>query len=102
MEHSTKHYLRPQFAPRDGDTNTITLCGFGVNNYYNKLKLILLEKEIAFQEPVSYPWQRELFWKSSPLGKTPFIETDESDLSESRVTLEYLEARYPNKPMYPV
>jgi len=28
----------------------ITLCGFGVSNYYNKLKLILLEKNIPFQE----------------------------------------------------
>jgi len=79
----------------------ITLCGFGVSNYYNKLKLILLEKEIPFQERVVYPWQREQFWKSSPLGKIPFIENDEGDLSESQVILEYLEARYPDKPMYP-
>jgi glutathione S-transferase len=79
----------------------ITLCGFGVSNYYNKLKLILLEKEVAFQERVVYPWQRELFWKSSPLGKIPFIETDEGDLSESQVILEYLEARYPDNPLYP-
>ena len=34
----------------------ITLCGFGVSNYYNKLKLILLEKDIPFQEKLVYPW----------------------------------------------
>jgi glutathione S-transferase len=79
----------------------INLCGFGVSNYYNKLKLILLEKEIPFQERLVYPWQHEQFWKFSPLGKIPFIETDEGDLSESQVILEYLEARYPDKPMYP-
>ena len=28
----------------------ITLCGFGVSNYDNKLKLMLLEKEIPFRE----------------------------------------------------
>jgi glutathione S-transferase len=56
----------------------ITLCGFGVSNYYNKLKSILLEKEIPFQERVVYPWQRELFWKSSPLGKIPFSPADGS------------------------
>ena len=83
------------------DTNMITLCGFGVSNYYNKLKLILLEKEIPFQERVVYPWERESFWKSSPLGKIPFIETDEGSLSESQVILEYLESHYPDKPMYP-
>ena len=28
----------------------ITLCGFSVSNYYNKVKLALLEKGIPFQE----------------------------------------------------
>ena len=37
----------------------IILCGFGVSNYHNKLKLLMLEKGIAFQERVVYPWQRE-------------------------------------------
>ena len=41
----------------------VTLCGFGVSNYYNKLKLILLEKDIPFQEKTIYPWQRDLFWQ---------------------------------------
>ena len=79
----------------------VTLCGFGVSNYYNKLKLILLEKEIPFREKTIYPWQRELFWQSSPIGKIPFIETEHGDLSESQVILEYLEEKYPEKPLYP-
>ena len=79
----------------------ITLCGFGVSNYYNKLKLVLLEKKIPFRERLLYPWQRESFRQSSPLGKIPFIETDEGSLSESQVILEYLEDRYPDCPMYP-
>jgi len=79
----------------------ITLCGFGVSNYYNKLKLILLEKEIAFREKVVYPWQRDSFRLSSPLGKIPFVETENGGLSESQAILEYLEERYPEKPMYP-
>jgi len=80
----------------------ITLCGFGVSNYYNKLKLILLEKEIPFEERLVYPWQRESFRQSSPLGKIPFIETEDGSLSESQVILDYLEEHYPNKPMYPM
>ena len=79
----------------------ITLCGFGVSNYYNKLKLILLEKGIPFREKLVYPWQRESFRLSSPLGKIPFIETEHGSLSESQVILEYLEERYPEQPMYP-
>jgi len=79
----------------------ITLCGFGVSNYYNKLKLILLEKEIPFRERLVYPWQRDTFAESSPLGKIPFIETDDGGLSESQAILEYLEDRHRDKPLYP-
>ena len=79
----------------------ITLCGFGVSNYYNKLKLVLLEKGIPFQERLVYPWQRDTYWSSSPIGKIPFIETDQGSLSESQVILEYLEERYPTTPLYP-
>ena len=32
------------------DFAVITLCGFGVRPYYNKLKLLLLEKDIPFRE----------------------------------------------------
>ena len=79
----------------------ITLCGFGVSNYYNKLKLILLEKEIPFKEQLVYPWERESFRLSSPLGKIPYIETEQGSLSESQVILDFLEERYPELPMYP-
>ncbi len=84
-----------------GYHDMITLCGFGVSNYYNKLKLVLLEKEIPFQERVVYPWQRDTFRPSSPLGKIPFIETEQGGLSESQAILEFLEERYPARPMYP-
>jgi glutathione S-transferase len=79
----------------------ITLCGFGVSNYYNKLKLILLEKEVTFDERVVYPWQRETFEHCSPMGKIPFIETEQGGLSESQAVLEYLEECFPDKPLYP-
>ncbi|MEO8374924.1 MAG: glutathione S-transferase [Sphingomonas bacterium] len=79
----------------------ITLCGFGVSNYYNKLKLVLLEKQIPFRERTVYPWERASFVDASPLGKIPFIETEMGGLSESQVILEYLEDRYPEIPLYP-
>lgn len=79
----------------------ITLCGFGVSNYYNKLKLVLLEKHIPFREKVVYPWERDQFQQDSPLGKIPFVMTGEGSLSETQPILEYLEDRYPDMPLYP-
>jgi len=79
----------------------LALCGFAVSNYYNKLKLLLLEKGVPFDERLVYPWQRELFHGTSPMGKIPFVETEHGGLSESQVILEYLEERYPEHPLYP-
>lgn len=79
----------------------IKLCGFAVSNYYNKTKLVLLEKDIDFTEEVVAPSQDEALLKRSPLGKIPFIETELGCLSESQVILEYLEEAYPDKPLYP-
>lgn len=79
----------------------ITLCGFAVSGYYNKLKLILLEKDVPFREKLVYPWERDSFSRSSPIGKIPFVETEHGALSESQVILEYLEEQYPASPMYP-
>ena len=76
----------------------ITLCGFGVSNYYNKLKLILLEKGLPFRERLVYPWERDSFRTCSPLGKIPFLETEHGSLSESQVILEYCNATTPSRP----
>ena len=79
----------------------ITLCGFGVSNYYNKIKLVLLEKQIPFEEKVVYPWQRDEFMQFSPMGKIPFIETKLGGLSESQIIVDYLEEAYPATPLSP-
>jgi glutathione S-transferase len=79
----------------------INLCGFAVSNYYNKTKLVLLEKGIAFTEEQVLPSQDEAVLKRSPLGKVPFIETEHGCLSESQVILEYLEETYHEIPLYP-
>ena len=79
----------------------ITLCGFGVSNYYNKLKLVLLEKDIPFREKLAYPWERDAFRQDSPLGKMPFVMAEEGGLSETQPILEYLEERYRDIPLYP-
>ena len=32
----------------------LTLCGFSASNYYNKVKLALLEKGVPFQEQLAW------------------------------------------------
>ena len=77
----------------------LTLCGFAASNYYNKVKLALLEKGVAFQEELAWVGQTDP--AASPLGKVPYLKTDEGPLSESTVLLEYIEARYPAHPLLP-
>ncbi|EHR73411.1 glutathione S-transferase [Burkholderiales bacterium JOSHI_001] len=80
----------------------ITLCGFAVSNYYNKVKLALLEKGIPFQEELVMTGQTaEPILAASPLGKVPFIRTEQGALCESQVIVDYLEAKYPQTPLLP-
>lgn len=80
----------------------ITLCGFPVSNYYNKVKLALLEKNVPFvEETVMTKSTDEAVLSASPLAKIPFIRTPEGGLCESQAILEYLESAYPNPPLLP-
>ena len=80
----------------------ITLCGFAVSNYFNKVKLILLEKGIPFvEERVMTKSTDEAVLSASPLAKVPFIKTERGALCESEVIAEYLEAAYPQLPLLP-
>jgi glutathione S-transferase len=81
------------------ETVMLTLCGFSASNYYNKVKLALLEKGIAFEEELAWAGQTDT--AASPLGKVPYLKTDEGTLCESTVILEYLEAKYPQPPLLP-
>jgi glutathione S-transferase len=80
----------------------LTLHGSPISNYYNKVKLALLEKNIPFTEEF-VPTKRtdEAVLGSSPLAKIPFISTPQGGLCESQAILEYLEAAYPNPPLLP-
>ena len=80
----------------------ITLCGFAVSNYYNKVKMVLLEKGIPFtEEYVSTGMKDETSLAASPLGKVPFIRTPQGALCESEVIVEYLEEAYPSPALVP-
>ena len=80
----------------------ITLCGFPVSNYYNKVKLALLEKGVPFtEEKVMTKSTDAAVLRDSPLGKIPFIRTPHGAVCESQSILEYIEATYPNPPLLP-
>lgn len=79
----------------------IRLCGTPISNYYNKVKIALLEKDIPFEEVILPPSQDESMLVRSPMGKVPFIEVDGACLSESQAIVEYLEEAYPVSPLYP-
>lgn len=77
----------------------LKLCGFAASNYYNKVKLALLEKGVPFEEELA--WLGETDKSCSPLGKVPYLKTDQGGLSESTVILEYLEDAYPHPALLP-
>jgi glutathione S-transferase len=80
----------------------LKLCGFHISNYFNKVRIALLEKGVPFELDASCrPSQQEDFLARTPMGKIPFIEIDGAQLSESQVICEWLEDVYPQKPLYP-
>ena len=80
----------------------LTLCGMPFSNYYNKVKMVLLEKGVPFaEEGVTTHSKDEAVLACSPLGKIPFLRTEQGPLCESQVIVDYLEAAYPDPPLLP-
>jgi glutathione S-transferase len=78
----------------------LQLCGFAASNYYNKVKLAMLVKDVPFEEKLV--WVDQTDPEASPLGKVPYLMTPQGPLSESGVIMEYLEDRFPQAPLLPV
>ena len=77
----------------------LTLCGFSASNYYNKVKLQLLEKGLPFEERLA--WVGETDRTATPLGKVPYLLTPEGPLCESAVIADYIEALHPEPALLP-
>ena len=69
----------------------IKLYGFPLSNYFNMVKMALLEKGIDYEFVEVQTSQDESMLARSPMGKVPFIETEAGFLSETSVILEYLD-----------
>lgn len=84
---------------------SITLHGSPISNYVNKVKLALLEKGIPFDEaPAGTPGAKTsdtAVLDASPLGKIPYLTTEQGALCESQAILDYIEARWPQPALLP-
>jgi glutathione S-transferase len=69
----------------------LKLYGFSVSNYYNMVKLALLEKGLSFEEVTFYPAQTPESLTISPRGKVPVLGVDGGYINETAIILEYLE-----------
>jgi glutathione S-transferase len=81
------------------ETPMLKLCGFAASNYHNKVKFALLEKGVPFEEELAWVGQTDA--AASPLGKVPYLKTEQGAVCESAVMLEYIEQRYPQNPLLP-
>jgi glutathione S-transferase len=80
----------------------LTLHGSAHSNYYNKVKLALLEKGVPFQEVHADTHSSdEAILRASPLGKIPFINTPRGAVCESQPILEWIEATWRTPALLP-
>ena len=79
----------------------LKLHGLVISNYYNIVKLALLEKGFDFEEVRAAPSQEEQFLSMSPMGKIPVLEAREGFLSETSAILEFLEEINHEIPLLP-
>ncbi len=69
----------------------LKLHGFTISNYFNMVKMALIEKDIPFEFVDVRPSQEPDFLKISPMGKVPALETEHGFISETDVIFDYLE-----------
>lgn len=83
----------------------LRLYGFPISNYYNMVKMALLEKGLPFEEVDVRPSQDPDWLARSPMGKVPCLGIDrggeEHYLSETQVILDYLEEIAPEPALLP-
>lgn len=81
---------------------TLKLCGFSASNYYNQVKLQLLEKRVPFEEEMVRTGSSDAsVLERSPMGKVPFLDTGIGCISESLACAEFIEAQYPQHALLP-
>lgn len=79
----------------------LKLYGFSVSNYYNMVKLALLEKGLPFEEVPFYAGTSPEALAISPRGKVPVLQVEQGFINETAVILEYIEQSQKGTPLLP-
>ena len=79
----------------------LKLYGFAVSNYYNMVKLALLEKGLSFEEVPFYAGQTAEALAVSPRGKVPVLEVEQGFINETSVILDYIEQTQEGRALLP-
>jgi glutathione S-transferase len=79
----------------------LKLYGFAASNYFNMIKLALLEKDLPFEVIEFHGCQNPEILAVSPRGKIPVLETEHGFLSETDVILRYIEDTQPGPALMP-
>lgn len=79
----------------------LKLYGFAASNYFNMIKLALLEKGLPFEVIEFHGCQNPKVLAVSSRGKIPVLETGQGFLSETDVILRYIEDTQPGPALVP-
>lgn len=79
----------------------LKLYGFAASNYFNMVKLALLEKQLPFEVVALHGCQNQDVLAISARGKVPILETGQGFISETDVILRYIEEALPGRPLLP-
>lgn len=79
----------------------LKLYGFAASNYFNMVKLALLEKGVPFEAVPFHGCQNPEILAVSPRGKVPVLETGQGFLSETDAILDFIEETQPGVPLLP-
>lgn len=79
----------------------LKLYGFAASNYFNMVKLALLEKQLPFEMIPLHGCQNPEVLAISARGKVPILQTERGFISETDVILGYLEEVYPGHSLMP-
>jgi len=79
----------------------LKLYGFAVSNYYNMVKLALLEKGLPFEEVPFYAGQTPEALAISPRGKVPVLGVPQGFINETAVILPYIDDTQPGVKLLP-
>ena len=80
----------------------LKLYGFAVSNYYNMVKLALLEKGVPFEEVPFFAGKTPEALAISPRGKVPALGVAQGFINETSVILEYIEQTQTGPKLLPV